>query len=251
MAGFALFAVFQIRHLSNSGEVYADSLGHAEMGLQISIGLCFTLAGLSKRFAGNFVLSKIAEVISYITLAAFALGALFFISPFFATGENITGNIVFNSLTTGLLVPTILLGLCAVVARGKRPKVYINILCGLALAGALTWVTAMIRFLFNGPKINLWTVNFGPMELWTISTVWLAFGITLLALGVWRKEQALRIASGVVIILTVLKAFLLDMSGLEGVLHALSFVALGLILIVIGRAYQRFWISGDEKEQAA
>jgi len=50
LAGFALFAVFQIRHLSNGGEVYADSLGHAELGLQVSIGLCFTLAGLSKRY---------------------------------------------------------------------------------------------------------------------------------------------------------------------------------------------------------
>ena len=103
----------------------------------------------------------------------------------------------------------------------------------------------MIRFLFNGSKINLWSVDCGSLELWTISTVWLAFGISLLALGVWRKEQALRIASGVVIILTVLKAFLIDMAGLEGVLRALSFVALGLILIVIGRAYQRFWLSDE------
>ena len=131
------------------------------------------------------------------------------------------------------------------MARGKRPEFYINILGGLALAGALSWVTAMIRFLFNGTKINLWSVDCGSLELWTISTVWLAFGISLLALGVWRKEQALRIASGVVIILTVLKAFLIDMAGLEGVLRALSFVALGLILIVIGGAYQRFWLTDE------
>ena len=245
LAGFALFAVFQIRHLSNGGEVYADRLGHAELGLQLSIGLCFTLAGLSKRFSGNPVLSKIAEVISYVTLAGFGLGSLLFVSPLFDRGEIITGNAIFNSLTTGLLVPTVLLGLCAVMARGKRPEFYINIFGGLALAGALSWVTAMIRFLFNGTKINLWSVDCGSLELWTISTVWLAFGISLLALGVWRKEQALRIASGVVIILTVLKAFLIDMAGLEGVLRALSFVALGLILIVIGGAYQRFWLTDE------
>jgi len=250
LAGFALFAVFQIRHLSNGGEVYADSLGHAELGLQVSIGLCFTLAGLSKRFAENHVLSKCAEAISYLTLAAFGLGVLLFFSPFFARGEAITGNIAFNSLTTGLFVPTVLLGLCAVMARGKRANAYINLMGGLALAGALSWVTAMIRFIYNGVKINIWSVDFGSMELWTISVVWLAFGVILLGLGVWRKEQALRIASGVVIILTVLKAFLIDMAGLEGGLRALSFVALGLILIVIGRAYQRYWLSSEDKDKA-
>jgi uncharacterized membrane protein len=248
MAGLALFAVFQIRHLSNGGVVYADGLGHAELGLQASIGLCFTLAGLSKRFAGNLVLSKMSEVISYVTLAVFAFGSLLMFSPFFARDELITGNLFFNSLTTGLLVPTVLLGLCAAFARGRRPEVYVNILGGLALAGALFWVTAMIRFIYNGADIRVFNINFGDMELWTISAVWLAFGIALLALGVWRRERALRIASGVVIILTVLKAFLIDMAGLEGVLRALSFVALGLILIVIGRAYQRFWLSDQTKE---
>jgi len=41
------------------------------------------------------------------------------------------------------------------------------------------------------------------------------------------------------------------MAGLEGVLRAMSFVALGLILIVIGRAYQRFWLSSEVKEKEA
>lgn len=250
LAGLALFAVFQIRHLSNGGEVYADSLGHAELGLQVSTGLCFTLAGLSKRFAGNLVLSKIAEILSYITLASFAVGSLLALSPLFSGGENVSGSILFNSLVTGLLVPTVLLGVCAIFARGQRSGIYINALGGLALAGALFWVTAFIRFLYNGADIDIWRVDFGDLELWTISAVWLASGIALLALGVWRRERALRIASGIVIILTVLKAFLIDMAGLEGVLRAVSFVVLGLILIVIGRAYQRYWLSDTHEGEA-
>jgi len=243
LAGLALFAVFQIRHLSNDGIVYADSLGHAELGLQVSAGLCFTLAGLSKRFAGNLVLSKLAEILSYLTLAVFSVGSLLAVSPLFSGGENVSGSIVFNSLVTGLLVPTLLMGLCAFFARGKRSETYINVLGGLALAGGLSWVTAFIRFLYNGADIDVWGVDFGDLELWTISAVWLASGVALLALGVLRRERALRIASGLVIILTVLKAFLIDMAGLEGVLRAVSFVVLGLILIVIGRAYQRYWLS--------
>jgi uncharacterized membrane protein len=251
MLGAALFVVFQIRHLSNGGDVYASNLGHPELGLQVSIGLCFILAGLSKRFSGNLVLAKVAQIISYVTLAIFGLGSLLFVSPFFMRGEDISGNIIFNSLTTGLLVPAILLALCAVMARGRRTEPYINILGGLSLAGALSWVTAIIRFMYNGPDIRIWQSDFSGLELWTISVIWLVFGVTLLGLGVWKREQALRIASGVVIILTVLKAFLIDMAGLEGVLRALSFVALGLILIVIGRAYQKFWLSAEDKGKAA
>jgi len=248
LAGFALFAVFQIRHLSNGGSVYVDKIGFEELGLQVSTGLCFTLAGLSKRFSGNQVLSKMAEVISYVTLGAFALGSLLILSPLFNGGERIEGNVLFNSLTTGLLVPTVLLGLCAWFARGRRPEDYINVLGGLSLAGGIMWVTAMVRFIFNGDKINI-NVRFSDLELWTISAVWLAIGIALLAFGVWRRERAFRIASGIVIILTVLKAFLIDMAGLEGVLRALSFVVLGLVLIVIGTAYQRYWLSDNQEEK--
>jgi len=130
------------------------------------------------------------------------------------------------------------MALCAWRARGRRPESYINVLGGLSLIGGMTWVTAMVRFIYNGPKINI-GVRFSDLELWTISAVWLSIGIALLAIGVWRRERAFRIASGVVIILTVLKAFLIDMSNLEGVLRAMSFVILGLVLIVIGRVYQK------------
>ena len=249
LAGFALFAVFQIRHLSNGGQVYIDKIGFEELGLQVATGLCFTLAGLSKRFSGNVVLSKSAEIISYATLAIFGLGSLIGLSPLLNRGEGIDGNIVFNSLTTGMLVPTLLLALCAWRARGRRTDNYVNVLGGLALAGGMTWMTGMVRFLFNGQGIDIFNVSFGAMELWTISAIWLLAGILLLAAGVLKRERALRIASGVIIIATVLKAFLVDMAGLEGVLRALSFVGLGLVLIVIGRAYQRFWLSDSPKDE--
>jgi uncharacterized membrane protein len=39
--------------------------------------------------------------------------------------------------------------------------------------------------------------------------------------------------------LTILKAFLIDMSTLTGVYRALSFMCLGLVLVAIGWLYQR------------
>ena len=47
------------------------------------------------------------------------------------------------------------------------------------------------------------------------------------------------LASAAVIALTILKAFLVDMSTLTGVYRALSFIGLGLVLVAIGWFYQR------------
>ena len=41
------------------------------------------------------------------------------------------------------------------------------------------------------------------------------------------------------IALTILKAFMIDMSELTGVYRALSFMGLGLVLVAIGWLYQR------------
>jgi uncharacterized membrane protein len=49
----------------------------------------------------------------------------------------------------------------------------------------------------------------------------------------------LRKISGGIILLVVLKAFMIDMSHLEGVLRAISFIGLGGTLMGIGFVYQR------------
>jgi uncharacterized membrane protein len=64
------------------------------------------------------------------------------------------------------------------------------------------------------------------------------FGVVLLGIGILNSQRA-RLASAVVIALTVLKAFLIDMSTLTGVYRALSFMCLGLVLVAIGWLYQR------------
>ena len=64
-------------------------------------------------------------------------------------------------------------------------------------------------------------------------------GVALLVAGVTLRSQVLRIASAALISIAVAKVFLFDMSELEGVLRALSFIGLGAVLIGIGLFYQR------------
>ena len=82
----------------------------------------------------------------------------------------------------------------------------------------------------------------GPItdaEQYTYSAVWLAFGVALLALGMWLRSQPVRYASAAVVVLTVLKVFLIDMADLQGLYQALSFIGLGVVLLGIARLYQR------------
>ena len=83
-----------------------------------------------------------------------------------------------------------------------------------------------------------------------VVVAWLAIGVGLLALGSRFDARSLRIASAVIVILTVAKVFLIDMANLEGVLRALSFIGLGFVLIGIGLFYQKI-LTGKTARPAA
>ena len=59
-------------------------------------------------------------------------------------------------------------------------------------------------------------------------------------------RRCLRLASLGIITIAICKAFLVDMSGLEGQLRALSFIGSGGSLVAIGLAYQRVLRRGAE-----
>ena len=77
----------------------------------------------------------------------------------------------------------------------------------------------------------------------------------MLAAGITLRSLPLRVASAAVIVLTVLKVFLIDMSDLTGIYRALSFLGLGAVLIGIGWFYQRLLFPrsplADESSTAA
>ncbi len=74
-----------------------------------------------------------------------------------------------------------------------------------------------------------------PRDL--VTAAWLAAAIALLLPGVRMEKEALRLAGLGLLTAAVLKAFLFDASELEGVLRILSFLALGIALIGIGKLY--------------
>jgi uncharacterized membrane protein len=126
----------------------------------------------------------------------------------------------------------------ALVERNARPRFYGLSSATLSLLLFTAYVGLEIRRVFAGPELGLWR-GFTQGEQWSYSVALLVTGILLLGLGLVRHNRFVRLASAAYLVLAVLKAFLVDMANLEGVMRALSFIGLGLVLIGIGLVYQR------------
>jgi uncharacterized membrane protein len=134
-------------------------------------------------------------------------------------------------------LPAILMAALGLTVRGKRPQIYSTI-CAVAAVGlALAYLSLTVARLYHGPVLT--DGAFTDAEGYTYSAVWLAFGVVLLLVGIGLRSQPVRLCSAAVVLLTVGKVFLIDMSGLTGVWRALSFIGLGLVLVGIGYLYQR------------
>ncbi len=78
------------------------------------------------------------------------------------------------------------------------------------------------------------------LEQLSLSGVWLLFSVALMALGFWRSLLSLRIIAFVLFGFTILKIFIYDLSYLETLYRIFSFIGLGLILLAVSYAYQRY-----------
>jgi uncharacterized membrane protein len=236
----ALLAFFEIRHLMHGGDPFAKTFGLTEMGLFATTALSFSivLTRLNQvRAAPVFdAAALIASAISILVLAI-GLGAKY--NPLF-TGEEIDGGALVNSLLLAYALPAILAAILAHTARGSRPPQYVRAATVLAFCLFFAYVTLEVRRLFQGPSIAA-ARSTGSAELYTYSAVWLIIGIALLFAGLLRGSRQLRLASAAFVVIAVVKIFLWDLAGLEGLLRALSFIGLGFVLLGIGLVYQK-WV---------
>ena len=241
----AFLTFFEIRHFINAGDPYAASSRLIEQGLFAiaAYGFAIVLTRLdATRSNPVFRFASLAFGIASFATTMIGLGLVE--NPLFSN-EDVEGGAFFNALLLSYLLPALLALVLSRVAVGVRPNWY---LMGARIATILLifgWLTLETRRLFRGPDIGLfhYIFNLLPMsegEIWAYSAVWLGFGLLLLAYGLWRSSKEARLASAIFVLLSVLKVFLFDLAGLEGIVRALSFIGLGLVLIGIGLVYQKF-----------
>ncbi|TPN76120.1 DUF2339 domain-containing protein [Mesorhizobium sp. CU2] len=241
-AASALFALLTIamlvRHAMHGGVIDTGTVTLAEQAIYtlIALGAGAILVALDRRSPSSVL--RYGSMAAGVASAGFIAVQHFVVLNPLLTDES-TGTIpVFNLLFLAYLLPAIAAGALALYVRDKRPKWYAAMLALVAALLAFAYATLSVRRLFKGEFIALWS-GLGQLETYTYSALWLVIGVALLTAGVWLKSQVLRIASAALIATAVLKVFLFDMSELEGVLRALSFIGLGAVLIGIGLFYQR------------
>jgi uncharacterized membrane protein len=252
-AAAALFALLTlamlVRHAMNGGVINTDAPTLAEQAIYtlIALGAGAILVALDMRSPSSVL--RIGSLAAGVVSVAFVVVQHFLLlNPLF-TDES-TGRIpFFNLLFLAYLLPAIAAGALALYARGKRPKWYSAMLGLLMAVLVFVYATLSVRRLFQGEHIAYWA-GMGQLETYAYSALWLAMGVALLVAGVWQRSQVLRIASAVLIAVAVAKVFIFDMSELEGVLRALSFIGLGAVLIGIGLFYQKL-LTRSARQDAA
>ncbi|WP_239467844.1 DUF2339 domain-containing protein [Microvirga arvi] len=236
---FAAFLVFfEIRHALRAGDPLAATTDLLEVGLVATEGLVFSIL-LTRLDIGRAdpVYRWGSLIFKILSLALCAGGLLLFANPLL-TDDPIPGGPLLNALILAYLLPSLLAAGLALVERNARPRFYALSSAVLSLLLFTGYVGLEIRQVFAGPELGLWR-GFTQGEQWSYSVALLATGILLLGLGLVRRNRFVRLASAAYLVLAVLKAFLVDMANLEGVMRALSFIGLGLVLIGIGLVYQR------------
>ncbi len=230
-----LLIVLEVRHYL-SGDPYGTASALAETALDVSLLLAVVIGLERLRVkSGSIVHDLGARLLAaaVFIIIVFNLGVSE--NPLF-TGEPVGGPFI-NLILLGYVLPALLAGVLAFITYDTRPRWYSSTAAATALALALAYLSLEIRTLYHGPVLTEGATS--DAEQYTYSAVWLLFGVALLAAGILLRSLTLRIASAAVVMLTVLKVFLIDMSDLTGIYRALSFLGLGVVLIGIGWFYQR------------
>ncbi|MCK1545258.1 DUF2339 domain-containing protein [Bradyrhizobium sp. 147] len=232
----ALLAFMEIRHLATGGRMTSPP-SLLEFALQVCVTLAMAIGLERLRLRSHSIVHNVGAVaLTAIAGLISVFGLLILENPLLLSSVNV-GGLVFNLLLLGYALPAVLMLLLSYAMAGHRPVAYANTIAGGALVFALTYVTLEIRRFYHGPVL-LYGGTTGA-EQYTYSTGWLAFGVVLLGIGILVNSERARLASAAVIALTILKAFVIDMSTLTGVYRALSFMCLGVVLVAIGWLYQR------------
>ena len=82
--------------------------------------------------------------------------------------------------------------------------------------------------------------GFLPMSVASLSVLWGLYSAVLIGVGIAFKSALLRYMGLALLFITVIKLFLVDLSGLDAIYRVISFVGLGIILLLLSFVYQKF-----------
>lgn len=234
----ALLVIVQVRHAfgAHGLRLFAAPMRFPEAATHTVTILAFGI-GLSRlaAFRPGLLWQNAVLIVRYASWAWIAVVMGFVMNPWFS-GERVGPHPLINWAFLGYGVGAVLCAIAAWFERQAGRHLEMRVMGLIGLAMLFTYLNIAVAMLFRG---DVTPYDIEDAELYAYSVVWLAMGIALLVAGAWFGSRTLRLASAALVALSVVKVFLIDMAGLTGLWRALSFIGLGLVLMLVGRIYQR------------
>jgi uncharacterized membrane protein len=229
-----------------------SSDNHFMLGLVATIWVALALAQLYRMQTGG----RFSRVVRGSLAVLYSLSALTPIvglptifSPLSPLGGRVLGPPVFDSLALAFLPLAAAFAVGAWKIPQSRRRQIGFILC--ASLFATLYVGMEIRRLWRGRE--LWVPGFTDAELYSYTLAMLIASVTLLMLAFSRRSDTLRKVAMAGVALTIAKVFLVDTSGLSGLIRVMSFMGLGLALVGLtwlNRKMTAQWDRGADGEDA-
>lgn len=247
----------EIRHWIHDGQLLSTSFGLVELSLNTIAWLALSMAYQRIHLGTARTAPKhAASILGVLAFLSILVGHLVLYNPMLVN-TDVGDGLVFNDVLLGYGLPAIMCALVYWTGRTTRPRYFLHAAGIASLVMLFAYVSLEVRVMFHGARPALGATT--DLESYTYSAVWLVMGLTLLLAGIFFGRVSLRYASLPIIVLTVAKVFLFDMANLTGILRAVSFIGLGLVLVGIGYLYQKVIFPrsaedsdpGDSAEQEA
>jgi uncharacterized membrane protein len=188
------------------------------------------------------MLKQLGQLLGAVSICTAILGPVLIASPLWHE-DSVGSMYILNWLLYLYALPAGLGVAWAWLSRDNQPVARLCAVVSLVLC--FVFISLEVRHVFHSPILKGGTIS--NAEMYTYSTAWIIFGGLLLALGIIKQSMALRYASLAVMLLSVAKVFAYDMRHLEDLYRVVSFLGLGISLLLLGFVYQRFVFSGSRE----
>jgi len=133
------------------------------------------------------------------------------------------------------------------VSERYAPEIIFTITQALSLVLLSVEVHDFFRFRSPGHVLE-WEASHYAYQL-SLSVLWALYASLLTGVGIFKRLRGARILGILLLGATVLKVFLLDLSALQTFYRIISFIVLGLLLLVVSYGYNRFkhYIFGEDE----
>jgi len=242
-----LAGYYLIRHAFHMDDEHLKRVSFIECGVITNFFFIAALAALE--FARHYNRQTITQsglVLFILATARLVFYGLFVNMPLWA-GQPVGDWLIFNALLVVYGLPLVWIYLVERMPTVHAKHKWSCFLPPFILMLAFVFINLNVRHFFHGTRLDLGTSS--NLEIYTYSISWLLFGVGLLLYGAWKNDKMVRIASLVVMILTVGKVFLYDAAALKDLLRILSFLGLGISLLALSWFYTRFVFANDKKRK--